>query len=289
MKNRKRLIGLLIFVVALMVASIPKAEPKTVVVKQDVISCGTAEKPCFIKSIPAESPPNEIKKEKEKGSYDWWIVYLTVGLVAVGLAQVFLFWWQLSLIRASLNDAKVAADAAKLGAEAAKESADAMRSVATIIDNNGRKQMRAYLSFITGNCFPQDREKGNKYQIRIFVKNTGFTPAHAVHVRFKTKIFPYPLPEDADLSLPNRPISEEAGYIAAAQQSYYTAWLDEIIDDETIKEIKTLNGKGLYVYGNVQYKDVWGNAWYTNFLHLSLWDRADIYNTLNMSRHNDAI
>jgi hypothetical protein len=48
----------------------------------------------------------------------------TLFLVTVGLGQVALFWVQLRLIRESLNDAKIAADAASVGAKAARDSAD---------------------------------------------------------------------------------------------------------------------------------------------------------------------
>ncbi|HUY68237.1 MAG TPA: hypothetical protein VMV79_02935 [Alphaproteobacteria bacterium] len=271
-KRKRKIAALLVFAMVLVGAWTPTAR-------------GIEKSPPVIKVL---NPQNAQIKITDKFSSDWWLVYFTAGLVIVGLTQILLFFWQLVLIRASLIDAKISADAAKDGAQAAKDSADAMKNVATIIDKNGRKQMRAYLSIITGNCFPQNREKNTKYEIRIFIKNTGFTPAHAVYCAFRIKIFPFPLPEDVDLSLPPAPVSETAGHIATGQHNYFTAWLDDFISDETIEEIKGLRGKALYLYGTVKYKDVWGESCYTNFCQMALWDSDGNYNTLNVNRHNDA-
>src|SRR5690349_16607642 len=63
------------------------------------------------------------------GSEEHWLTkdaagFFTFLLVVVGLAQVSLFLWQLWLIRETLEDTKIAADAAKVGAQAARDSAD---------------------------------------------------------------------------------------------------------------------------------------------------------------------
>lgn len=57
---------------------------------------------------------------------NWWnepVADFTLGLIIVGLFQVGLFYVQLTLIRESLDDAKLAADAAKEAADAAKSQA----------------------------------------------------------------------------------------------------------------------------------------------------------------------
>lgn len=54
-----------------------------------------------------------------KGKSDDVVALYTVVLAAVGAGQLALFWWQLHLIRDSLQDTKEAADAAKDSAKAA--------------------------------------------------------------------------------------------------------------------------------------------------------------------------
>jgi hypothetical protein len=49
--------------------------------------------------------------------------FFTAALVLVGAVQLFLFIWQLRLIRTSLDDAKISADAAADAAKAASRQA----------------------------------------------------------------------------------------------------------------------------------------------------------------------
>ena len=55
----------------------------------------------------------EATSEKDsKTASDWWLVYLTAGLVCVGIIQAILFFWQLSLLRSSIDISKSATDVA---------------------------------------------------------------------------------------------------------------------------------------------------------------------------------
>jgi hypothetical protein len=59
----------------------------------------------------------------------WWkraidpVAIFTLGLICVGIVQLALFYWQLRLIRTSLAEAKIAADASSAAAEAATRQA----------------------------------------------------------------------------------------------------------------------------------------------------------------------
>ncbi len=55
---------------------------------------------------------------------DWWTVVATGSLVAVGIGQFVLFWWQLRLIHRSVGDAKEAAISAKEAAETARRGVE---------------------------------------------------------------------------------------------------------------------------------------------------------------------
>ena len=58
----------------------------------------------------------------------WKLAYFTLALAIFASGQVALFFWQLGLIRESLDDAKIAAEAARDGAAAARDGADISRS-----------------------------------------------------------------------------------------------------------------------------------------------------------------
>lgn len=98
---------------------------------------GTEEMPLVIKGMPTEKTPEqaaEDRKERdiktaidrELASYTGWQAIFTLVLIVVGIFQLGLFIWQLWLIRKSLADTKVAAQAAKINADAALEQAKAI-------------------------------------------------------------------------------------------------------------------------------------------------------------------
>src|SRR5208283_1367214 len=84
----------------------------------------------------AESSSNNSssKAQPDEGIWSWLahdaVGFFTLCLFLAGSAQVVLFLWQLWLIRESLDDAKVAAEAAKESADAAKVGAAASRESA---------------------------------------------------------------------------------------------------------------------------------------------------------------
>jgi hypothetical protein len=98
---------------------------------------GTEKMPLIIKSLPTEDTPEQAeqnRKEREaKAASDWWLktytgllALFTFGLIIVGSVQIGVFYLQLKLIRQSLTDAKVAADAATTSSQAALETANSI-------------------------------------------------------------------------------------------------------------------------------------------------------------------
>lgn len=110
-------------------------------------------------------------------SEDRWLTkdaagFFTFLLVIVGGAQLALFLWQLWLIRESLDDAKLAA-------EAAKESADATKQQVAETRRIGEAQVRAYVDITQVRLIllmPQVVGAGETTVIRIVAKNTGQSP-----------------------------------------------------------------------------------------------------------------
>lgn len=111
----------------------PKAESKSGKKNAVKDERGTEKSPLVIKGIPTERDKKETEREteerKEKTTIDRGIRDFT-GLAALATFllfiaatfQIVLFVWQLRLIRASLKDAKVAADAARVAADATTQA-----------------------------------------------------------------------------------------------------------------------------------------------------------------------
>jgi hypothetical protein len=224
--------------------------------------------------------------------------YYGVALTAVATVAIAAF--TLTLWRATSGMLQAASDqsgAMERSIAEATRSAAAMEQVAVAIATNARTgadtlaayktQTRAYLAIITGGCVPQDRNTQWRYEVRMFVKNTGHTPAQAVSFGCKAQIFDFPLPANIDLTLPVER-NEASGHIASGQQHYIRGWLDDLIGDDEIAEITKGNTRKLYVYGTVYYRDIFGEEHHTNFCQFGMWDLGGNFSTVNAFRHNDA-
>lgn len=106
---------------------------------------GTDQSPFTVKILPGpdskERTDKEERERQEKAAVDkkladetqriaddtFWLGMFTLALFFVALGQIALFWKQLRLIRESLVDAKVAADAAKAAANTAQKQVELAR------------------------------------------------------------------------------------------------------------------------------------------------------------------
>jgi len=106
--------------------------------------------------------------------------FFTFILVCVGGIQAWFFWVQLRLIRESLADAKLAAEAAKRAAKATEDAVMLSRSTA-------QQQLRAYLFIKTPRIliFSQGKKCGHE----VFIRNYGQTPTDDVTVITNTDFF----------------------------------------------------------------------------------------------------
>jgi hypothetical protein len=118
--------------------------------------------------------------------------------------------------------------------------------------------------------------------------NAGRTPAYNLSIAAQVAILGWPLPADTDLfvSLGDNPSRATVG---AIQTYRATRWLDRMLSDVELGEVKTLKGRAFYVYGRVTYWDVFGVEHYTNFCQYALWGHGGQPAESNMTeRHNDA-
>jgi hypothetical protein len=141
---------------------------------------GTEQMPLVIKSIPPEKTPDQAKEDRNerdtKSTTERWLtIYtgllalFTFCLIVVGSVQIFLFVWQLRLIRDSLTDTKHAADAANKSADAAERTVNTMKDTA-------ERQLRAYVSIHMVEII--DVAAGFTPRANLVFKNFGQTPAY---------------------------------------------------------------------------------------------------------------
>jgi hypothetical protein len=177
------------------------------------------------------------------------IAALTLGLVLVGLFQAGLFYVQLKLIRESLTDAKMAANAAKDGAKAARDSADTSK-VAMVASE------RAYVHF-TGCRYISHRAHDESpvfWRLRPIWINSGNTPTRGLFVYAHYELLDEPLPSDYEfIPAQHDPILSTIypdGKLESAARD---------IDGTDLVEVKE-GRKYLYVWGVAKYRDVFAGT-----------------------------
>ena len=157
---------------------------------------------------PAQATANQAAAEKpihsqpDEGIWDWIthdaVGFFTLWLVIIAGGQLILFLWQLVLIRESLDDAKIAAEAAKELADAAKEGASATRDNVNVARLAMTASDRAYVhhngfrwishrNLATGNVF---------WRIRPRWINSGNTPTRRGNVAVYYELRDAELPPD---------------------------------------------------------------------------------------------
>jgi hypothetical protein len=144
---------------------------------------------------PTQTQSANNRSEEKKHSQDneglWdWLTHDAAGffaawLVIIGGSQLALFYVQLKIIRESLTDAKIAADAAKESADATKASVDLSRQTA-------ERQLRAYV-YIDGGSFDYSGAY-DSFRGTLCLKNYGQTPAYDQEVHASVRVFPVDAP-----------------------------------------------------------------------------------------------
>lgn len=179
--------------------------------------------------------------------------WLTVGLTGLGVA---LLWWTLSLTRETLREAKEAT-------RAAQETVITTREV-------GRDQSRAYLhvdrvEFFWGNA---DMKAP---RARIYVKNSGQTPAKWYRIRIKPTIIPLKggtFPNDwSSVGISGDFTGKWSGVASHEDGLNATISLTDE-QDEIVKALEPHFGhseNGFYLFGEVKYCTLFGEIYVSQF------------------------
>jgi hypothetical protein len=242
----------------------------------------------------SKNQTSQVKSE----SFGQWLSrdatgFFTPWLVIIGGVQLGFFLWQLVLIRESLDDAKIAADAAKESADAAKQLAQATTSQAAIardtlgtMQDTAQREMRAYCVPIYVGLVHQDATF--RFEPRLQLLNTGRTPAYDVSYRANADVLPFPLPDDFDFPHPDFPAQSNAT-LGTAQTFTMAAAIPNRLSDEEIETIKIGVSHRIYIWGTAFYRDAFGADRHTHFCQSIVWfaDRATTTGNFT-KRHNDA-
>jgi hypothetical protein len=179
--------------------------------------------------------------------------FFTFLLVVVGCFQVGLFLWQLRLIRESLDDAKISAEAAKEAADAAKDGAAASRESADVAKLSMVASDRAYIHH-NGCRWISHRHSADGHvfwRIRPIWINSGNTPTRRLrlyaHYELRNDELPadYNFVPDPTIATPPATIAPK-GIVESGSHDYDGS------DLVAISEKK----KFFYIWGVARYRDV---------------------------------
>jgi hypothetical protein len=213
-----------------------------------------------------------------KTASDWIIWVGNILLAATGIGAIIVAVCTLKKIErqtAATEDTAIVADSSlKLSRDTAK------------------RQLRAYLSVVIGEAIYQEKRKAPldalKFEARPLLLNTGQTPAHKISFKARAAIFPVPLPDEINLP-ETHDLIEGEGLLGPNQSANMFAVVDSYCEDCEVESIKDgSQGKGLYVWGLVTYKDAFGDSYHTRFCQHIYWTPGGQVRGIYVPRRNDA-
>ena len=273
--------------------------------------CGTKNSPLIVKAInskPDKNTPNNATQKEDKYTpnfhfLQWFyglfndVTFTDIMLVIFNGLLVFftarLFYFARGLWRSAEKQSKDL----KLSAEASVRFADAMEKVAKAMEETSKTNkevswrqqrfMRAHLSVFPRGWVKQNMETGQPYEIHVLINNSGNTPAYNVTTTISLDIFPFPLPEEIDLSLPPT-LDIKMSIAAHSQDTFIVGRLNRLITNEEFEQVVKGVSPKMYVFGEIHYDDVFGESHYTNFCRWASWDTKWHITMFNSPRHNEA-
>jgi len=205
--------------------------------------------------------------------------FFTFGLVIIGVGQALLFFVQLRYMGQGLRDAERAA-------KAAQDSADATRESVTLAKDTAQRQLRAYIVARATGISVDDILK-DKIVVAITITNTGQTPAHQLSIVSRTRVMEYPLKLPFNFTLITG--ADPSRGVLGADQTIESESSAErpLTGDEMMRVQDSEGGFRVYTYGTDKYRDVFGNAHYTNFCSTVIFDDG-VAIAHASEHHNDA-
>jgi hypothetical protein len=244
----------------------------------------------YVIQAPTPAPPSNTPRNhnSKESSPDWWLVWLTGGLVLFSFFQFLTMQSQARYMRKGLEDTKSTAEAARKSAEAAIDNANAAKKQVTTLEKtlaatekaaNAAKASADIAArsdrpvLVAENFVPQNIDRTRAVHndpvtlAEFQIKNCGKGPALTVELVGNIKLaseLPYP-PDFGDckeITLRNKVV--EASKEISASMPYASdkpAILLHPVDSKAVE-----NGQiSLFVYGWISYRDIHGNRYDTRF------------------------
>jgi hypothetical protein len=217
------------------------------------------------KLVKDASLPGSSDARGSRSSVDGWPTILTGLLVAVGLIQAIMFWWQLQVLKQSLRDSRDMSQAAKESAQAARASAD-------IAQKMERAFITAEVAAPTlplaspGRVWTEDDT--TEVTATVTLRNHGRTPAVIRRIHIQPVVaFSAPANPQAFLGGPQRDLPPALAIVASGSH--------EIVVKRTLPRLVWQDAVGgkktLFCGGKVEYDDVLGQRHETVFC----WERSE--------------
>lgn len=119
------------------------------------------------------------------------------------------------------------------------------------------RQLRAYICISGANILAT--KTPDVFYIRIQIKNVGMTPAYKFVGHMNAEVSDFP--GSPSLNLPIPPL-ESQSTVGADQTMDINLYYRISLSDWQAIQART---KAVYVYGRLEYEDIFGNKWYTNY------------------------
>jgi hypothetical protein len=136
--------------------------------------------------------------------------------------------------------------------------------------NTSRAELRAYLSVVVGGAVYQERARGLKFEAKPVILNNGKTPAYNVRYRARAEVLTDSVSKTFVFTAPPDTPHSQAS-IGPQENRILSAVLDHFVADNEIQDIKSGNGKALWVWGIVHYDDVFKCPRFTQFCQRLAW------------------
>lgn len=135
--------------------------------------------------------------------------------------------------------------------------------------DTARRQLRAYLTVLVGNARYQDKQL--RFEALPLIFNTGQTPAYKVKYWARADVFPFPLPDEVILGIPDNDPFMSEGTLGAQHNFTISGIVQHRVPEDEIEGIKAGHPSRVYVWGKVSYEDIFGKEWYTDFCQSIFW------------------
>lgn len=184
---------------------------------------------------------------------------------------------------------KSIAEAAR-ATEATASIAKATTDNAALMQGILHKQMRAYISVEAG--LPLYQDENIRFQGKPVLTNTGFTPARNVSYHAMAAVLDTHLRDDYVFERFGNASGNDTTLSPRQSITINNAIVRERHPDNEVEGIMSGQARRLYVWGVVQYEDIFGGKWETNFCFNYTFFRDGkgdlLWSSFIFNRHNSA-